>query len=550
MGTKKLSSKTEMTLLQAVERIVQLSKGTLLSKTFMKLAGTEAGYLAKKYGITKTQAVLFSVCMEVGPNHIDYFRIGDHLDISKISMLKYALDIDALVKRRLLRCRNVDEDDEYKIPPIVLRDIKHNEVTPMPKRTELNCAELFGVMNQLFTDLDDRFISLRDLQEEIETLFKENQQIGFVKTVQKYELGRAHLTVLLFFCHKSVNEDDDNIGYWELKPLFEFPSHYCIDRKQLMSGQHILQNKKLIEYDCDNGIADVERYHLTDKAKESLFVELGLTKAPKNIADVIDSSKLQFKQLFFAPDTQRQFVELSHFLKEDTFKQIQERMKSKGFRNGFACLFYGSPGTGKTESVYQLAKSTGRNIMVVDIPKLRSMWVGETEKNMKAVFDRYRDCVRASNLYPILLFNEADAIIGTRKSGAASAVDKMENSLLNIVLQEMELLDGIMIATTNLEENMDKAFERRFLYKIKFEKPSLEARTQIWHSMIPELSETDVNILASNYDFSGGQIENIARHYAIDSILQNQNGAVLDSLIRHCENERLNGKKIDHIGFR
>ena len=80
---------------------------------------------------------------------------------------------------------------------------------------------------------------------------------------------------------------------------------------------------------------------------------------------------------------------------------------------------------------------------------------------------------------PILLFNEADAIIGKCQVGAERAVEKMENSIQNIILQEIEQLDGILIATTNLAENMDKAFERRFLYKVKFEKPDLACRSQI-----------------------------------------------------------------------
>ena len=120
----------------------------------------------------------------------------------------------------------------------------------------------------------------------------------------------------------------------------------------------------------------------------------------------------------------------------------------------------------------------------------------------------------------------------------------------NIILQEMEQLDGIMIATTNLQENMDKAFERRFLYKVKFEKPTEETRRHIWHSMIPELSDLDVHTLASKYDFSGGQIENIARHYAIDDILHGQREDVLPMLIRHCDNERLDEKSSARkIGF-
>jgi SpoVK/Ycf46/Vps4 family AAA+-type ATPase len=113
----------------------------------------------------------------------------------------------------------------------------------------------------------------------------------------------------------------------------------------------------------------------------------------------------------------------------------------------------------------------------------------------------------------------------------------------------MEQLDGIMIATTNLQENMDKAFERRFLYKIKFEKPTEEARRHIWHTMIPELSDMDIHTLASKYDFSGGQIENIARHYAIDDILHGQSEDVLSMLIHHCDNERLDSKEKRTIGF-
>lgn len=91
------------------------------------------------------------------------------------------------------------------------------------------------------------------------------------------------------------------------------------------------------------------------------------------------------------------------------------------------------------------------------------MWVGESEKNIKGIFDDYKQKVKQSVKAPILLFNEADAIIVKRQVGAERAVEKMENSIQNIILQEIEQLDGILIATTNLAENMDKAFERRFL---------------------------------------------------------------------------------------
>ena len=113
----------------------------------------------------------------------------------------------------------------------------------------------------------------------------------------------------------------------------------------------------------------------------------------------------------------------------------------------------------------------------------------------------------------------------------------------------METLDGILIATTNLAQNMDKAFERRFLYKIKFTKPTIEARMSIWREMIPALSEADTHALAVKYDFSGGQIENIARHYAIDNILHGSSSNVLETLSIHCDNERLEKKEQRKIGF-
>ena len=331
--------------------------------------------------------------------------------------------------------------------------------------------------------------------------------------------------------------------------LYDNKSEFYRARTELRNGEHELQIKKIVEHLCVDGLADVTRYKLTDNAKRMLLGEMNVNEGEEKLANVLDSGKLSQKQLFFPIDIQRQVEELSCFLQPDNYRKIQERMKEKGFRNGFACLFYGSPGTGKTETVYQLARKTGRNIMVVDVPQLKSMWVGQSEKNVKALFDRYREQVKRVKLTPILLFNEADAIIGKRKNGAENAVDKMENSLQNIILQEMEQLDGIMIATTNLQQNMDKAFERRFLYKIKFDKPTEEARAHIWHSMIPDLSGFDIHTLASKYDFSGGQIENIARHYAIDNILHGQKEDVLSMLIRHCDNERLDNNSQRKIGF-
>jgi hypothetical protein len=549
MATTITKKKKEMTLLQAIERVVELAENSKMSKEFMKKAKAEIGLLAKSFGITERQAVLFCICMEKGPRRVDYDDLASHLDMNKISVLSYASDIDALVRRRLLKFRDVKDEDDFDIPTAVIRCLKHNEVYQLPQRKGLDCAAMFELMDQWFEDLDDDAISPNDLRDELHTLFEENPQVGFVKHLKEYYLEAEDEMMVAYFAHRLVNRDDDDIRFGDIEDLYDCKADFNNAKGKLRNGEHKLQNKKLIEHKCVDGLADVTRYKLTEAAKRELLAEMKINASEEKLADMLDVSKLPQKQLFFPKDIQQQVEELDCFFQQENFQKIQERMKEKGFRYGFACLFYGSPGTGKTETVYQLARKTGRNVMVVDVPQLKSMWVGQSEKNVKALFDRYREQVKRAKLTPILLFNEADAIIGKRKDGAENAVDKMENSLQNIILQEMETLDGIMIATTNLQQNMDKAFERRFLYKIKFEKPTEEARASIWHSMIPELSEQNVQTLASKYDFSGGQIENIARHYAIDTILHGQSEDVLSMLIRHCDNERLDQRETRRIGF-
>ena len=355
--------------------------------------------------------------------------------------------------------------------------------------------------------------------------------------------------IATFFCNRLVSNNDDDIRFNQLRDLFENSRDFNNAKAKLRSAQHTLMKKKIVEHICEDGIADTSKYHLTADVQRDLLAELNINPVEETMAGTLKPSDLTPKKMYYTHEVEKQVNELSKLFQQDEFQKIQERMREKGFRNGFACLFYGSPGTGKTETVYQLALQTGRNIMIVDVPQIKSKWVGDSEKNIKALFDRYREVVKRSKLAPILLFNEADAIIGKRQEGAERAVEKMENSIQNIILQEMENLDGIMIATTNLQQNMDRAFERRFLYKIKFDKPTEEARAFIWKTMIPELSDLDIHALASKYDFSGGQIENIARHYAIDTILHGTADNKLKSLILHCDNEKISGKEQRRIGF-
>jgi len=298
-------------------------------------------------------------------------------------------------------------------------------------------------------------------------------------------------------------------------------------------------------------MADRASFQLTRQAKNDFLAELALLEPVAcESSEIIPAKKISKKELYYNPVEQNRIQELAVLLKQNNFKKIQKRLVANGLRKGFACLFHGAPGTGKTETVYQIARQTGRDLMAVDISKTQSSWVGESEKLVKSLFDRYKAIAHKASRPPILLFNEADAVINKRTGlgDNSHAADKMYNAVQNIILQEMGTLDGILIATTNLTENMDRAFERRFIYKIEFNRPSAEIAAHIWHSQLPFMIPENAAILAERYAFTGGQIENIARRSTVFNMLKGTFPS-MDEIRNWCEEETLGRKEGSKIGF-
>ena len=546
-----MENTTTNTLLQLMEILSKKSDDSRLGEEFWAENGSVADELANRLSITPVQAVLLSICLRRGPRSVDFDDIAHHLDISNIMALNYSDDINALIRAKYLKYRDAKDEDSFDVPPTIVRALKNNEAPEPPVRTGLSSAELFDVIGELFEDLDDNAVTPGDLYHELKDLFAGNPELSFVRELEALDVTAfSYWMVLVILCHLLVNKDDDSICYNQLKDVYRHKSDFYEDKAAFRGGTHFLIEKGLVEHECEDGQANVERIHLTGKVKSTLLADFNLRKTEVTMGGLIKPDSFAKKDLFYTDRNAAQVDELRSFLMPDRYSEIRSRMKEIGFRSGFACLFYGAPGTGKTETVNQLARITGRCIMAVNVPDIKSKWVGESEKNIKEVFDRYRLAVERSEIAPILLFNEADAIIGIRREGATSAVDKMENSIQNIILQEMENLDGIMIATTNLTQNLDPAFERRFLYKICFDRPDASVREKIWHTMLPTLTPEQCTALASAYDLSGGQMENVARKYSISNILYGSDKPSMDILHAYCNAERLDSQTTcRRIGF-
>jgi len=169
--------------------------------------------------------------------------------------------------------------------------------------------------------------------------------------------------------------------------------------------------------------------------------------------------------------------------------------------------FAGLPGTGKTICAEAIAHALGARLLIVRYAHVESMWMGETAKNVSAAFR----IARKDNA--VLLFDEADAIASRRSSSLDQAFVRETNTVINVLLQELELFNGVVIFATNLAANFDPAFERRIRTHILFEMPGVEERERIWRvqvhpSRTPLADDVNFRALAEAYDVSGGDIRN------------------------------------------
>lgn len=550
-----ISVKEDVTLLNAIEQVVNLSDKSNLSDDFFANAEEQISYICKRMSITPIQAVLFAICVDnYESRSLGIEELAAHFKCRKIKILSYSNALDDLQSRRLIRCRKSKHSStSYSVSHKVIDALKRNEAYAPKISHNIECIELFEELNELFEMRSEYEISYAVLEQELTALIEMSSHLAFTQKIRQYNLASINMTLLLFFCHLYVNHDEESPSVYDFNDFYDTKSVYRIQKKSLTSGYNQLIEYKIVESVNEEGFASLDSFKLTEAAKSALFSELDISmlQATKPDRELILHENIKHRQLFYNKQEQSQIEQLSCFMQQERYEQIKQNFSENNFKYNFACLFYGAPGTGKTETVYQLAKQTKRNIMQVNIPEIKSMWVGESEKNIKSVFDKYRACVEASEIAPILLFNEADAILGKRVEGALHAVDKMENSIQNIILQEMETLDGILIATTNFTRNLDDAFERRFLFKIEFGLPCIEAKCAIWKQMINNLTDEQARELASRYNLSGGQIENVARKHIIDKVVWDRSSIDLSLLREYCEQESISKRGTTKtIGFK
>jgi SpoVK/Ycf46/Vps4 family AAA+-type ATPase len=293
--------------------------------------------------------------------------------------------------------------------------------------------------------------------------------------------------------------------------------------------------------------------HPNKKQKRQQKMKLDMLIKEQEMFELIDPKK-SLDDIVLNPKTKETLDELLKQVDKDVVNRLKEwgiKDKRKGI--DARIIFYGAAGTGKTITALGIAKSLKKRIISFDCSKILSMYVGESEKNVRKIFDSYKELCVKTKSEPILLLNEADQFLSNRVSGTSSGSDKMHNQMQNIFLEQIERFDGILIATTNLLESIDKAFSRRFNYKIEFTKPTQEQRLILWEKMLPDSLPLEDNFdmeKLAKHELTGGQIEMIIKNTAYKIATFSKPVFTTENFIEQIEKEKKNMFDKEHkVGF-
>ncbi|KAA6228142.1 MULTISPECIES: ATP-binding protein [unclassified Campylobacter] len=372
---------------------------------------------------------------------------------------------------------------------------------------------------------------IANFEKYIKTRLKKSKFYNVLNAIFKeYALEKKEQIIFIALLKEEYTLSDENSSNRELNSLLSLISENELDLRQ--NKKFLDEGSKLI----DNGLIEGDEFFsnfgqinksffisddilqriINVRGKQSAKIKLENAIKEQDIFELIEPST-DIKDVIMPENTQ---ILLANILKQQD-KKVLERLNSWGIKTNknieAKIIFYGPAGTGKTMSALSIAKSMKKAVLSFDCSKILSKWVGESEQNVRKIFDTYKHVCNSCKQSPILLLNEADQFLSTRISGGSGS-DKMHNQMQNIFLEQIERFNGVLIATTNFLESFDSAFSRRFDYKIEFKKPEFKDRLKMWQKFLPKNVEFDEEFnlkTLANYELSGAQILMVIKNTAL-----------------------------------
>lgn len=545
------------TILQDIIKFAKEVKHCKLDKDIFSTKKDYAFRIDNYLQTSRFQTVLLVAIFEMNSdnNEPDISSLSKHLKCSTMELLAYKNEIEDLFARGFLKSTYLEIATQeswkgqyciiHKVQDAVFLNKPINLAPPKPLSMVEICLE---VEKQVDRRRRDEINTFR-LHNSWSILQNSYREYALIKYLDGNNLTTIDCLGFLYVIAENLN------GSKKIR-VSNFSDGLYEKKENRFRFENKIYEKKWAP--VAKGMIDVHGQYaseamvsITAKACEilkSFNIPVSLGNSPTNDT-LIRPASIVRKKLFYNAFAKAEIDAISSSLKVQKYKQIIRSLKNEGYATGVCTLFYGAPGTGKTEGVYQIAKATGRAIWKVDLSELKSMWFGESQKLVKALFVNYKQLCTEEKRTPILLLNEADAILGKRSTNPQQSTDKAENAIQNIFLDCLETFEGILFATTNLEQSLDVAFERRFLFKICFTRPDQQTRESIWKSKLKGIDSKILKEMLSQYDLSGGEIDNIIRKFKMARILNPQTNLHY-KLIELCESEKLDTRiEKTKIGF-
>jgi SpoVK/Ycf46/Vps4 family AAA+-type ATPase len=443
----------------------------------------------------------------------------------------------------------IDEDKPY---------IEHLEYL----QDEFLRVDLYHQLSNYRQNYNENSLNIKRIQAKLQLIENSIQkrisltkiELPVYKFMQEKELDEKEKLIFLTLLKEEITGIDE--GLRDMNNLLNIISSDEIER--IKNRSYFEENAKLIS----EGIIDYdELFSAFGGFSKLFFINEELLseflhphhKKPKNHKIKLDSLVKEQKifELLEAKTTLDDVVlnddtkKILNTILKQMDKKVQNLLKQWGIKSSkkidAKILFYGYPGTGKTMTAISLAKTLKKPILSLDCSKILSMYVGESEKNVRKIFDDFKDIAAKSKSEPILLLNEADQFLSSRSTSANSSADKMHNQMQNIFLEQIERFEGILIATTNLLENIDSAFSRRFNYKVEFKKPNFNQRIELWKKMLPKAEyekDFDIEKLAK-YELTGGQINLVIKNTAYKVAIKDKPIFTMNDFIEEIKREKI-----------
>jgi hypothetical protein len=397
--------------------------------------------------------------------------------------------------------------------------------------------------------IKSKYQSVSSIRNELDVLIELNPELNLVKHVFKAEMD-LNAFVIGAVCALRVHERRSfNTGFIN-KYIIDYlgENHFLLneiasgDWKYIKNGWISIVSNGLMNNEVELDLTELGLRNLMPELNSEILNQL-IINEDEWCQNLIKPEHIQEKQLYFS-DKMNMSIKMLEMLFHKHFND--ERIASSSDK-GICMLFHGASGTGKTELVLQMTKRSNRALFKIDISQVLSKWVGESEQKLKSLFSKYKRLVKQMKIAPVLFLNECDQLL-SKRINVSNSVDQMNNNLQNILLEELENFEGLLVATTNLIQNLDSAFERRFLFKLQFDKPDNEIKLKLWKSYLYQLSDEELLKLQKEFDFTPAEIRNVARKLALFHDID-ISISTFELALHFCRSERLSQTQSTKIGF-